>query len=58
MYSIPLIGQQLTLMRLLRGESIAAAPLILSTVMTIVALVALFIVAQRIYQSERLAINA
>jgi sodium transport system permease protein len=58
MYAIPLIGQQLTMMSLLRGEPIAAQSLILCTTMTFVALLALFLLARRIYESERLAINA
>jgi len=58
MYSIPLIGQQLAVMQMLRGESIVARPLTLCTLMTFLALGVMFMVARRIYQSERLAINA
>ena len=58
MYAIPLIGQQLTLMRLLRGEPIEAQALMLTTLMTIVAVIVVFFVARRVYESERLAINA
>jgi sodium transport system permease protein len=58
MYSIPLIGQQLILMSLLRGESIAMHLVILTTVMTLVALALVFQLARRIYESERLAVNA
>jgi sodium transport system permease protein len=58
MYSIPLIGQQLAVMQMLRGEDLAAGPLTLCTVMTFVALAVMFSIVRRIYQSERLAVNA
>jgi sodium transport system permease protein len=58
MYSLPLIGQQLTMLRLLRGEAVTAVPLTLCTLLTLIATGAAFLVAKRIYESERLAINA
>ncbi len=58
MYSLPLIGQQLTILRLLRGEAVTARPLALCTLVTLIATGAAFLVAKRIYESERLAINA
>jgi sodium transport system permease protein len=58
MYAIPLIGQQLTMMNLLRGEAIAPLSLALCTAATCVALAVMFLVARRIYESEQLAINA
>jgi len=58
MYTLPLIGQQLTMLRLLRGEPVSALPLALCTVVTVLAAAAAFLVARRIYESERLAINA
>jgi len=58
MYAIPLIGQQLTMMNLLRGEAIAPLSLTLCTAATCIALVVMFLVARRIYESEQLAINA
>lgn len=58
MYAIPLIGQQLTMMNLLRGEAIAPLSLALCTATTCIALVVMFLVARRIYESEQLAINA
>jgi sodium transport system permease protein len=58
MYAIPLIGQQLTMMNLLRGEAIAPQSLALCTATTLIALVILFLLARRIYESERLAVNA
>jgi sodium transport system permease protein len=58
MYAIPLIGQQLIMMGLLRGESVAARVFILTTLMTLLVLGIVFRLAQRIYESERLAVNA
>ena len=46
MYAIPLIGQQLIMMGLLRGELIAAHFIILTTVMTLVALIIVFLSAR------------
>jgi sodium transport system permease protein len=58
MYWLPLIGQQLTILRLLRGEAVTALPLALCTLVTLIATGAAFLAAKRIYESERLAINA
>jgi sodium transport system permease protein len=58
MYALPLIGQQLSMLRLLRGEPITALPLALCTLVTVLAAGAAFLVAKRIYESERLAVNA
>jgi sodium transport system permease protein len=58
MYAMPLIGQQLSMLRLLRGEPVSASPLALCTVLTLLAAGAAFLVARRIYESERLAVNA
>jgi sodium transport system permease protein len=58
MYSLPLIGQQLAILRLLRGEAVTAVPLAMCTLLTLIATGAAFLVAKRIYDSERLAINA
>jgi sodium transport system permease protein len=58
LYSLPLIGQQLAIMQVLRGESLSAEPLLLCTLTTLLALAAVFWVARRVYESERLAINA
>jgi sodium transport system permease protein len=58
MYAIPLIGQQLAITHLLRGEAIGGQSLVLCTVMTFVALGLVFLAARRIYESERLAVNA
>jgi sodium transport system permease protein len=58
MYSLPLIGQQLTMLRVLRGELVSALPLALCTLDTVLATIAIFLFARRIYESERLAVNA
>ena len=58
MYALPLIGQQLTMLSLLRGEAVTALPPALSALVTIVAAIAAFLLARRIYESERLAVNA
>jgi len=58
MYGLPLIGQQLAMLRLLRGEAITVLPLALCTVITLLVAGAAFLLAKRIYDSERLAINA
>jgi sodium transport system permease protein len=58
MYALPLIGQQLTMLRLLRGEAVTALPLATCSLVTIVATLAAFLLARRIYESGRLAVNA
>jgi sodium transport system permease protein len=58
MYALPLIGQQLTMLRLLRGEAVTALPPALCSLVTIVAAIVAFLLARRIYDSERLAVNA
>jgi sodium transport system permease protein len=58
MYTLPLVGQQLTMLRLLRGEAVSALPLALCTGVTLLAAGAVFLVTRRVYESERLAVNA
>ncbi|HEX2789830.1 MAG TPA: ABC transporter permease [Steroidobacteraceae bacterium] len=58
MYGLPLIGQQLTVLRLLRGEAVTALQPALCSLATLLAAIAAFLVARRIYESERLAVNA
>jgi sodium transport system permease protein len=58
MYALPLIGQQLSMLRLLRGEPVSALPLALCSLVTVLAAAAAFLLAKRIYESERLAVNA
>jgi sodium transport system permease protein len=56
MYAVPLLGQQLALMRLLRAEPLAGFALALSALGTLLAVVLLFLLARRNYESERLAV--
>jgi sodium transport system permease protein len=58
MYAVPLLGQQLAITQALRGEVIVQSTLFLCTVTTLAAFAAVFFFAQRIYESERLAVNA
>jgi sodium transport system permease protein len=58
MYAVPLLGQQLAITQVLRGEPIVQTTLFLCTVATLAAFAAVFFVAQRVYESERLAVNA
>ena len=57
MYAVPLLGQQLTLMRLLRAESVPLIGIALSGLVTLLAALAVFNLARRIYSSEKLAIS-
>ena len=58
MYAVPLIGQQLTVMQLLRGEVVAGQSLLWCTLTTLAAMILVFIATHRVYESERLAVNA
>ncbi len=58
MYAVPLLGQQLAIMRLLRAETIPGIALGLSALMTLLAALGVFLLARRVYNSERLAITA
>ncbi len=57
MYAVPLLGQQLAIMRLLRAEAVPGMALALSALMTLLAALAVFVLARRVYNSERLAIS-
>ena len=57
MYAVPLLGQQLAIMRLLRAEPVPALALAISAVVTLLAVLALFSLTRRVYNSERLAIS-
>jgi len=57
MYAIPLLGQQLIILRLLRGESVAVLPETLTAVVTLLAALLAFLGAHRSYASERLAVS-
>jgi len=58
MYSVPLMGQQIAITRLLRGDAVTPAQIALCFVCTAVAAIVLYAVTARIYRSERLAISA
>lgn len=57
MYAVPLLGQQLTLMRLLRAEPVPMIALVLAALVTLLAALAVFELARRVYASEKLAIS-
>ena len=56
MYAVPVLGQQLAIMRLLRAEPLPAAAVALSVVVTLLTVVAVFALTRRVYNSEQLAI--
>jgi len=58
MYTIPLMGQQIVITRLLRGDYVPASSMVLSFVCTTLAVAVLCAITARIYRSERLAISA
>jgi sodium transport system permease protein len=58
MYALPLIGQQLAMLRLLRGELVSLPLMALTTLFTVASAIAAFLIAKRLYESERLAVNA
>jgi sodium transport system permease protein len=58
MYAVPLLGQQLGIMRLLRGETPAAIDIVVCLLGSLVAAALTFAVTLRIYGSERLAVSA
>jgi sodium transport system permease protein len=57
MYAVPLLGQQLALMRLLRAEPVAFIGIALSALVTLLAALVVFNLARRVYSSEKLAIS-
>ncbi|MGH8287400.1 MAG: ABC transporter permease [Steroidobacteraceae bacterium] len=58
MYAVPLLGQQLGIMRLLRGEMPSAVEIVVCLLGSLLAAAVTFAVALRIYGSERLAVSA
>jgi sodium transport system permease protein len=58
MYAIPLLGQQLGIMRLLRGHTPGALEIVVCLLGTVLAAAASFVVTMRAYDSERLAVSA
>jgi sodium transport system permease protein len=57
MYAVPLMGQQVTITRLLRGDVVAPFELALCFACTALAALLVYLVTTRIYRSERLAIS-
>ncbi|HEY0180987.1 MAG TPA: ABC transporter permease [Dokdonella sp.] len=57
MYAVPLMGQQVAINRLLRGDAIAPTQLLLSFGCTGIAAVLIYLITARVYRSERLAIS-
>jgi sodium transport system permease protein len=58
MYAVPLMGQQVAITRLLRGDFVPFEALFLSFGCTAAAALVVYIVTSRIYHNERLAISA
>jgi sodium transport system permease protein len=58
MYAVPLMGQQIAITRLLRGDPVAPFQLGLCFACTALAALLAYLVTARIYSSERLAISA
>jgi sodium transport system permease protein len=58
MYAIPLLGQQIGIADLLRGDAVRAGDIALALVSGFVCAAVLGVVTARVYRSERLAISA
>ncbi|MBS0558039.1 MAG: ABC transporter permease [Proteobacteria bacterium] len=58
MYAVPLMGQQVTIIRLMRGDAVPDSALAISFVCTAIAAFIACAITARIYRSERLAISA
>ena len=58
MYAVPLLGQQVVITRLMRGDPVSLTGLVVCFSCTAVAAVVAGTITARIYQSERLAISA
>ena len=57
MYAVPLLGQQLGIMQLVRGEALGAAPVAACLAGTALAALLAILATMRVYASERLAIS-
>jgi len=58
MYAVPLMGQQIAITRLLRGDNVLPSSMLMSFACTTVAVIVLCAIAAQVYRSERLAISA
>jgi sodium transport system permease protein len=57
MYAVPLLGQQLAIMQLLRGETVHAAEMSVSLLVTLLAAAFAFLYTARMYRTERLGVS-
>lgn len=57
MYAVPLVGQQVTITRLMRGEAVSGSEIALCFACTALAAVLVYFITARIYRGERLAIS-
>ena len=57
MYAVPLVGQQVTITRLMRGEFVGSDEIALCFVSTALAAIVVYFITARIYRGERLAIS-
>jgi len=57
MYAVPLLGQQLAIMELLRGEVVQPAQMSVSLFVTSIAAVVAFMYTARVYKTERLGVS-
>ncbi len=57
MYAVPLMGQQVTIMRLIRGDTVTSMELALCFAATTVAAAVVYAITAAIYRGERLAIS-
>ena len=57
MYAVPLVGQQITITRLIRGEAVASTEILICLACTSLAALLAYAITSRIYQGERLAIS-
>ncbi len=57
MYAVPLMGQQITITRLMRGDEVAAGQLALCFVCTTMAALVVYVVTAAVYRGERLAVS-
>ena len=57
MYAVPLVGQQVTITRLIRGEIVSSAEIALCFVCTTIAALIVYFITASIYKGERLAIS-
>lgn len=58
MYGVPLVGQQLIITQLLRAEAVGAAERVLCFVVTALTGWLVYLMARRLYASERLAVSS